>query len=113
MLGVEASGKVSGVRILRHAETPGLGSKYAEPEVLAAYYTGRSLDDTDWRVGKDGGDLDAVTGATVTGRALGSAIAEALTQFEAARDAVAAARRALPTVPPENEDEIETQEEME
>ncbi len=109
MLGVEETGKVSGVRILRHTETPGLGTKYAVPEVLKEYYVGRSLADTDWRVGKDGGDLDAVTGATVTGRALGEAIADGLTQFEADRDSVATAQRALPTVPAPGE----TQEEME
>ncbi|MBM4118898.1 FMN-binding protein, partial [bacterium] len=31
MLGLDAEGKVSGLRILRHAETPGLGAKYADP----------------------------------------------------------------------------------
>lgn len=81
MLGVDAEGKVSGLRILRHAETPGLGAKYADPATLTQLYVGHGLADTDWRVKKDGGDLDAVTGATVTGRALAGAIGAALTQY--------------------------------
>jgi Na+-translocating ferredoxin:NAD+ oxidoreductase subunit G len=94
MLGVDEGGKVSGVRILKHAETPGLGAKYAAPEVLDEFYAGRGLGDTDWRVAKDGGDLDAVTGATVTGRALGQAIDEGLKAFAEDREAIAAAERA-------------------
>ncbi len=93
MMGVDDTGKVSGVRILKHAETPGLGAKYADPEVLDAFYAGRGLADTDWRVGKDGGDLDAVTGATVTGRALGQAIDEGLKAFEGNRPEVTSAPR--------------------
>jgi electron transport complex protein RnfG len=94
MLGVDAEGKVSGLRILRHAETPGLGAKYADPALLARFYAGHGLTDTDWRVKADGGDLDAVTGATVTGRALAGAISAALTQYAADRPQVDAAPRA-------------------
>lgn len=93
MLGVDGDGMVSGVRILKHAETPGLGAKYADPEVLDEFYAKRGLADTDWRVGKDGGDLDIVTGATVTGRAIGEAIDEGLELFAANRAAIDAAER--------------------
>ncbi len=96
MLGVDSEGRVSGVRIVRHAETPGLGAKYADPAVLDEYYKGKSLADTDWRVAKDGGDLDAVTGATVTGRALGGAIQAALSRYKLEQAQVQAAPRALP-----------------
>jgi electron transport complex protein RnfG len=88
MLGLETDGKVSGVRLLQHAETPGLGAKYAEPALLDSYYRGHGLADTDWRVAKDGGDLDAVTGATVTGRALADAIQRGLEQYQAHRDEI-------------------------
>lgn len=93
MLGVDGAGRVRGVRILRHAETPGLGAKYADPERLAEFYAGRDLADTDWRVAKDGGDLDAVSGATVTGRAIAQAIDAALRTYAEDRAAVAAAPR--------------------
>ncbi|MBM4117187.1 FMN-binding protein, partial [bacterium] len=58
------------------------------------FYAGRGLKDTDWRVKKDGGDLDAVTGATVTGRALAGAISAALTQYAEDQPQLAAAPRA-------------------
>ena len=95
MLGVDAQGTVSGLRILRHAETPGLGAKYADPALLTRFYAGHALADTDWRVKADGGDLDAVTGATVTGRALAGAIGEALARYGADRERVDAAPRAV------------------
>jgi electron transport complex protein RnfG len=94
MIGVDAAGKLSGLRILRHTETPGLGAKYADPALLARFYAGRGREDTDWRVKKDGGDLDAVTGATVTGRAIAGAIAEALDRYAEDGAALTAAPRA-------------------
>ncbi len=85
MVGVDAGGRVQGVRVLRHAETPGLGSRYAAPEVLEGFYAGHGLNDRDWRVKKDGGDVDAITGATVTGRALAEAVSTGLVGFERVR----------------------------
>jgi electron transport complex protein RnfG len=96
MLGVDAAGRVAGVRLLRHGETPGLGARYADPALLQSLYAGRSLADTHWREKADGGDLDAVTGATVTGRALAEAIGEALTRYAADSTAVADAPRGEP-----------------
>jgi Na+-translocating ferredoxin:NAD+ oxidoreductase subunit G len=81
MIGVDAAGAIEGMRILRHAETPGLGSNYADPAMLADFFGGKSYGATDWRMSKDGGDIDAVTGATVTGRALADAVQSALKQF--------------------------------
>jgi len=86
MIGVDAAGVVTGVRILQHAETPGLGANYAAPDVLDAFYKGAGFADRDWRVRKDGGDLDAITGATVTGRALADAITKGLQQYSDDRD---------------------------
>ncbi len=82
MIGVDAAGAVAGMRILRHAETPGLGSNYADPDMLADFFGGKTFGGTDWRVVQDGGDIDAVTGATVTGRALADAVERALRQFQ-------------------------------
>jgi len=81
MVGVDAAGSVSGVRILKHAETPGLGANYASAEVLDSFYKGRALEGVDWRVKKDGGDIDAVTGATVTGRALVEAVGNGMRTY--------------------------------
>jgi electron transport complex protein RnfG len=96
MMGIHPDGRVQGVRILQHAETPGLGAKYADPAVLDDFYSGRGLADTDWRVSKDGGDLDAVTGATVTGRALGEAIESGLQSYETLQEKII---RGVPSAP--------------
>ena len=103
MLGVDASGRVAGVRLLRHGETPGLGARYADPALLQRLYVGRSLADTQWRVKADGGDVDAVTGATVTGRALAEAIGDALTRYAADSTAVADAPRGASPAPASEE----------
>lgn len=94
MIGVDAAGVVTGVRILQHAETPGLGANYAAPDVLDAFYKGAGLADRDWRVRKDGGDLDAITGATVTGRALADAITKGLQRYSDDRDELFAGGKA-------------------
>jgi electron transport complex protein RnfG len=74
MLGLDRDGKILGVRVISHAETPGLGDKVetAKSDWILKF-TGRSLDDTPasgWRVKKDGGDFDQFAGATITPRAV-------------------------------------------
>ncbi len=81
MLGIDPAGKVSGVRILRHAETPGLGANYADPALLDNFYVGRPLE-ANWKLTKDGGEVDAVTGATVTGRAIADAIERGIQNYQ-------------------------------
>jgi Na+-translocating ferredoxin:NAD+ oxidoreductase subunit G len=80
ILGVNPAGEISGVRILRHAETPGLGANYAAPSMLDQFYKGRLISDN-WKLTKDGGEVDAVTGATVTGRAIADAIETGLQDY--------------------------------
>jgi len=82
LMGVLPDGRVSGVRVLKHAETPGLGDKIETAKsnwILS--FDGRSLrDDNDprWAVRKDNGDFDQFTGATITPRAVVSAVKNAL-----------------------------------
>ena len=82
MIGLDDVGTVNGVRILRHAETPGLGANYAAPDVLDAFYKGKRSTDR-WQVTKDGGQIDAITGATVTGRAICDAIEQGFANWNA------------------------------
>lgn len=82
LMGVLPDGRVSGVRVLKHAETPGLGDKIeiAKSNWILEF-DGRSLrDDNDprWAVKKDNGDFDQFTGATITPRAVISAVKNAL-----------------------------------
>jgi electron transport complex protein RnfG len=80
MVGVDESGTVSGIEILSHAETPGLGSKITG-EDFKSQFKGRSLTNTDWRVKKDGGGFDQITGATISPRAVVGAVAKGLEFF--------------------------------
>jgi len=61
-------------RTLAAAETPGLGMKLNAPE-FAGQFAGR--DGTSLKVKKDGGEIEAITSATVTSRAVCRAIADA------------------------------------
>jgi len=77
MLGVDPQGTILGVEILSHLETPGLGSKITKKS-FRQQFIGRSLEDTKWAVRKDGGDIDQITGATISPRAVVKAIHEGL-----------------------------------
>jgi len=81
MLGVDPHGVILGVEILSHLETPGLGSKISE-EAFRQQFAGRRLEDTRWAVRKDGGDIDQITGATVSPRAVVDAIHQGLEFFQ-------------------------------
>jgi len=80
MVGVDPDGTVTGIEILNHAETPGLGAKITEP-AFKQQFVGKGLDGVDWRVKKDGGDFDQITGATISPRAVVGAVARGLTFF--------------------------------
>jgi electron transport complex protein RnfG len=80
MVGVDPEGRVVGIEILTHAETPGLGSKITAP-VFKDQFRGKGLDDADWRVKKDGGSFDQITGATVSPRAVVQAVKSGLEFF--------------------------------
>ena len=90
LVGVRADGSLSGVRVLGHRETPGLGDKIetrVSDWILG--FEGRSLDDPPaprWQVRKDGGDFDQFVGATITPRAVVRAVADALAFFDANRE---------------------------
>ncbi|MBC7907485.1 MAG: RnfABCDGE type electron transport complex subunit G, partial [Rhodospirillaceae bacterium] len=82
MLGVDAEGKVLGVRALAHKETPGLGDKIniAKGDWITRF-NGLSLGAPPvdkWKVKKDGGQFDQFSGATITPRGVVKAIREGL-----------------------------------
>jgi electron transport complex protein RnfG len=95
LVAVRVDGRLLGVRVLSHKETPGLGDAIDERKSdWIKAFTGRSLTDPvaeRWRVRKDGGDFDQFTGATVTPRAVVHAVLNALVYFSAHRDAIFAA----------------------
>jgi electron transport complex protein RnfG len=90
MMGVDKDGSVLGVRVVAHAETPGLGDKIERNKsdwILS--FNKRSLDNTvpeRWKVKKDGGDFDQFAGATITPRAVVHGVETGLKFFRQHRD---------------------------
>ncbi len=80
MVGVDPGGAVAGIEILTQSETPGLGNKISEAG-FKAQFRGKSLDNADWRVKKDGGQFDQITGATISPRAVVKAVRGGLEFF--------------------------------
>jgi electron transport complex protein RnfG len=80
LIGVDLEGVISGVRIISHTETPGLGDKIElakSPWVLS--FNQRSLQNTPlWAVKKDGGDFDQFSGATITPRSVVRGVHQAM-----------------------------------
>ena len=75
MTGINANGEVSGVNILSMEETPGLGAKGKEDGFLRQY---KGYDSPNLAVSKDGGEINALSGATITSRAITRAVNEAI-----------------------------------
>ena len=92
LVGIGVDGIVSGVRIVEHRETPGLGDRIEQTRSDWVYqFDGRSLGDpaeARWLLRTDGGDFDQLTGASVTPRAVIKAIRETLVYFAAHRDEI-------------------------
>lgn len=95
LIGIEYSGEISGVRVLSHHETPGLGDQIeADKSDWLQQFGAASLESPPrerWAVRRDGGAFDQITGATVTTRAVVRAVKQTLLYFEANRDFIFAA----------------------
>ena len=81
-VGIKADGTVNGVSILSISETAGLGMKATEP-AFYEQYQGKQAEK--FYVSKDGGDgepIDALSGATITSRAMTGAVNAALGYFQ-------------------------------
>lgn len=84
MVGVDGSGKVLGISVIDQSETAGLGAVCAanteKGEAFRSQFVGMSGEIT---VTKDGGQADAITGATITSRAVCKGITAAIACVEA------------------------------
>ncbi len=92
LIGIEYDGTITGIRILEHRETPGLGDKIVSSRSDWVYqFDGRSLGDPrleEWAIKRDGGEFDQLTGASVTPRAVIKVTKETLIYFAANRDEI-------------------------
>lgn len=92
LVGVSADGVVTGVRVLAHKETPGLGDDIEiERSDWITAFAQNSLDNPpleDWDVKRYGGAFDQFTGATITPRAVVRAVRNTLIYFREHRDEI-------------------------
>lgn len=92
LVGVKNSGLLSGVHVLEHRETPGLGDLVESTKSdWVVQFNGRSLTDPKldgWAIKRDGGQFDQLTGASVTPRAIIRAVKNTLLYFDAHRDTI-------------------------
>ncbi len=95
LVGIDVNGSVTGVRVVEHRETPGLGDRVeASRSDWVLQFDGHSLHEPEpggWAIKRDGGQFDQLTGASVTPRAVIKAIRETLQYFDANAEAIFAA----------------------
>ena len=87
LVGFDTEGKLLNYSVLQHSETPGLGAKMQEwfrADKNHQSVLGRKLADGELKVSKDGGDVDAITAATISSRAFLNAVNRAYSAFSGA-----------------------------
>ena len=85
MVGFDTKGTIININVLEQNETPGLGAKMTEEgNPLLASIQGKVASKVKLTVKKDGGDVDALTAATISSRAYAEAVARAYEVFEVA-----------------------------
>jgi len=87
MLGIKADGKTQAIAILAQKETPGLGANI-EGDDFKLNFAGKDVKATHWAVAKDGGDIDQITAATISSRAVTDAVKAAIDAYLANVDTI-------------------------
>jgi electron transport complex protein RnfG len=99
LMGVDNTGRILGVRVIKHQETPGLGDKIEAAKARWIFdFDGKSLGQPPlekWAVKKDGGQFDQFAGATITPRGVVKAVKGGLEFFASHRAAIFAEASAV------------------
>ncbi len=86
LVGIDYQGKITGVRVTAHSETPGLGDNIdiAKSDWVKSFsnHSLKNPDEKHWAVKKDGGVFDQFSGATISPRAVVKAVKKALIYFQ-------------------------------
>ncbi len=92
MVGVDSNGTIIGIKILHQLETPGLGTKIEEIRhgETAPYFQRQflSLNAAHLAVDKDGGNIESITGATISSRAVTNSIKNGFLKLQREIDAL-------------------------
>lgn len=81
MVGITADGHLQGIQILQQQETPGLGARIQEAD-FKDQFSGKSITETRWAVRKDQGDVDQITAATISSRAVVDAVQRGIKVYQ-------------------------------
>ena len=84
LVGMEIDRALRGIRIISHQETPGLGAKIINVDFLSQF---AGLVPDQLVLARDGGAVDAITGATISSRAVAEGVAAGLVDMSAILDA--------------------------
>ncbi|MGK7396702.1 MAG: RnfABCDGE type electron transport complex subunit G [Candidatus Cyclobacteriaceae bacterium M3_2C_046] len=76
MVGFSQDGEINNISVLEHKETPGLGTKMDDP-AFKDQFKGIDPLESNIKVKKDGGEVDAITAATISSRAFSQAVEKA------------------------------------
>ncbi|MCP4603551.1 MAG: RnfABCDGE type electron transport complex subunit G [Proteobacteria bacterium] len=90
LVGLSPDGLVTGIEVLKHAETPGLGAKIEEC-AWRGQLVGKGPSDMVWKVTKDGGEVDQISGATISSRSMIDSVLKAQKLLTENKDAVMSA----------------------
>ena len=80
MVGFEPDGKIKNIAVLEQKETPGLGTKIKDVKFIEQYRN-KNPSAFNLKVAKDGGEVDALTGATISSRAFSEAVQLSYDEF--------------------------------
>ena len=81
MVGLDCDGVITGIEILSHSETPGLGANSTKPE-FKERFVGKSGELTVNKNSNDGQNIQAITAATITSKAVTNAVNSVIAEFE-------------------------------
>ena len=88
MVGINVEdGKLVGVSVTTHAETPGMGAKAKDDPAYVSQFKGLSIEDP-IAITKDGGTINAIGGSTITSRAITAAATEAAKVYKENKDQI-------------------------
>ncbi len=81
MVGIDMEGKITGVEILSHSETPGLGANATKSDYKDRFI-GKSGELTVSKTDNSGQNVQAITAATITSKAVTNAVNAAIAVYE-------------------------------
>jgi electron transport complex protein RnfG len=96
MVGVDLNEKITGIEIIEHAETPGLGAKIESSELFKNQFKGKSTEGSEngeltvikGRNAENNWEIEALTGATISPRGVVQAVNEGLAKFRQFKDQI-------------------------